>query len=743
MLETFGELLRYYRVEAGLTQQALAEKARLSEQAIGALERGDRRYPQAVTVDRLVGVLGLTGLRREEFARAAARKGTPRRAVGSTPRQLPADTTHFTGRADQVEIVADIVRDPAAAAVASITGMGGVGKTSLAVHVGHRLAADFPDGQLYVDLQGAHEPVSPLEALGLLLRALGVAGTSVPGTVDEAAARLRTELAGRRVLLVLDNAANSEQVIPLLPGTAGAAAIITSRRALLAVRHARQVHLDVLSEPDAIALLAATAGRERVAAEPDAAVEVVRRCGRLPLAVRLAGTRLAFRTAWPLSYLAERLADDSRRLEELDQHEAGVRACFALSIDGLAASEDSVDRDAAAAYPLLAWPAVPDLSVLVASAVLGLGEDEVDRLLERLAAACLLEVPAPGRYRMHDLLRAYGAGLAVAPARTAVLNRLLDLYSAVAWRGLALSSAAGSPRLMRAPCMTAAPEIADAFGWLDGEQTHLVAVVRQAVADSDVDRALIAGLALGLFEFYRSRGLWRDWRQVCEAALKEPGDRLTHASLLSDLALAEAELAHRGTGDFSVAQQCIRDNIALLEEHGDDDITARALNNACYVYRLSGAIGEAIEFGERGLAMRRCGITMVNLAELYALAGDRVTQHRYLADAIAHLKPLDDAHGMAYALVVQGLVHRADRRFPEAVEALRRSAEQWRRIADAPGEANTLADLGETLLAAGEPDAAREVLERALALLRRLGDPVREKRVVELLQSDDNCVGEL
>jgi tetratricopeptide (TPR) repeat protein len=292
--------------------------------------------------------------------------------------------------------------------------------------------------------------------------------------------------------------------------------------------------------------------------------------------------------------------------------------------------------------------------------------------------------------------------------------------------------------LARAPRTGAVPDVADAFGFLEAERAHLVAVVHQAVADPEVDRALIAGLALGLFEFYRTRGLWQDWRQVCEAALREPGDRLAHASLLSDLAVAEAELAHRGDGEFSAARQHIRDGIALLEEHGDDDITARALNNACYVFRLSGAIDDAIEFGERSLALRRCGITMVTLAELHALAGDHVTQHRLLAEAIAHLEPLDDAHGMAYALVVQGLALRADRRFPEAVETLRRSAEQWRRIADAPGEANTLADLGETLIAAGQPDTAREVLAEALVLLRRLGDPVREQRVAELLRSEEN-----
>ncbi|WP_053738820.1 tetratricopeptide repeat protein [Nocardia sp. NRRL S-836] len=733
MDRTFGELLRDHRLAHGLTQHGLAEKAQLSEQAVGALERGDRRYPQAVTVERLAGVFGLAGADRELFVRLASRKGTPRRPVAGTPRQLPAGIAHFTGRSAQVALVADLLRDRSAAAVVSISGMGGVGKTSLAVHVGHLLVDDFPDGQLYLDLQGHGErsPVAPLEALGLFLRSLGVAGKNVPATVSEAALRLRTELAGRRVLLLLDNAADSEQVTPLLPGTVGAAAIVTSRRALLTCQ-ARQVQLDVLTEPDAVALLATTAP-DQVAAEPGAAAEVVRRCGRLPLAVRLAGARLAARPSWRVSHLAERLAG-GRRLEELDQGEAGVRACFALSIDGLAGSDEPVDRVAAEAYPLLAWPDLPDLSVPVAARLLDRAEHDTERLLERLTAACLLEAPSPGRYRLHDLLRVYGAGLAEASAREA-LTRVVRLYAGVAWRGLVLSSH-GSPRFALAPDLAGTPEFADAaaaYAWLERERAHVVA----AAAQADPDDPVLATLAVGLFEFYRTRGLWRDWRQVCQAALRAPVDRLTHAYLLSDLAGADAELAHRGDGDFEQVRQHIRAAIALFEQHGDDDCTARALNNACYAFRLGGAVREAIELGERSRALGSrdwtLGLKLVNLAELYGQTGDRATQHRYLAEAIAVLEPLDAAHGMAYALVVLGLAQRAEDRFPEAIANLRRSAELWRRIDDTPGEANTLADLGETLLAAGERDAARDVLADAQALLRRIGDPARERKVAELL----------
>lgn len=757
MDSAFGELLRRHRLRLGITQQALSEKARISEQAVGALERGDRRYPQAATLERLAGALELTGREREAFVRAASRKGRPRRQRAGAPRQLPAGITHFTGRVEYVELVAGVLRDSSAAAVVAVTGMGGVGKTALAVQVGHVLAADFPDGQLYLDLQGhgARAAVAPLEALGVFLRALGLAGQAVPGTVDEAAARFRTELAGRRMLLVLDNAASSEQVTPLLPGTAGCAAIITSRRALLAVRQARQVHLDVLAERDAVELLAVTAGVARVEAEPEAAADVVRRCGRLPLAVRLAGARLAARPGWPVSWLAERLVELGRRLRELDQDETGVQACFALSIDALAGSRDPVDRAAAAAYPLLAWPDLPDLSVTVAARVLDRGEDDTERLLERLTGACLLEAPSPGRYRLHDLLRAYGAGLARSPARAAAMTRLLELYGAAAWRGLALASPA-SPRLAQMPRTGAAPEFADAggaFGWLERERAHVVAAVVQAAADPEVDRALIAGLALGMFEFYRTRGLWRDLREVCQAVLHEQADGLVHACLLIDLAVAEAELAQRGDGDFRAAQQHARASVARFEEHGDDGFTARALNNACYVFRVCGAVEDAIAFGERGLVLHLAaggrsqahGLTLVNLAELYGQAGDRDTQHRYLAEAIAVLEPLDDAHGLGYALVVLGMAHLANGCFPEAIACLRRSVEQWRRIADAPSEANTLVELGEACLAAGHTEEAAQALTRARTLMRGYGDPVRENRIAELLRRTGrtNRVGEM
>ncbi len=341
---------------------------------------------------------------------------------------------------------------------------------------------------------------------------------------------------------------------------------------------------------------------------------------------------------------------------------------------------------------------------------------------------------------MHDLLRVYGAELAGAPATSAALTRLLELYGTVAWHNLAIVNP-GSPLHSLAPPPGPAPRFADAeatFRWLDDERHHLLAAVRQAVADPGVASAPIALLVLGLYEFYRTQGLWKDWRDIGEAALRRPGDDLMRACLLLDLAVAKAGLAQRGDGDFPAALRHIEDSVALFEAHGDDALTGRALNNACYVHRLSGAYDEAIAYGERALAManrdRARGFTLVNLAEIYSLAGDRAAQQRYLAEAVAILEPMDDPHGIAYALVVLGLAQRADGQLPEAIASLRRSAEQWRRIADTPSEANTLVDLGEALLAAGQPDDAREVLTEALALIPRYGDPVREKRARALLR---------
>jgi len=285
---------------------------------------------------------------------------------GVRPSQLPLDVAHFVGRADLVEEIKRLLGDDQQVPVVAVSGPPGVGKTALAVHAAHRLAERFPDGQLSVDLQGSTaglRPLPPLEVLGRFLRALGVAPGAIPGDLAEAGAFFRSRVAGRRLLVVLDNAADATQVLPLLPASPGCGVVVTSRRMLTALERASHLRLAVLDTGEALALLGRLAGPQRVAAEPEAAAEVARWCGHLPLALRIAGARLAARPAWPVAVLAERLGDAQRRLDELELAEVGVRASFAVSFAQLQASQDPSDRTAATAFELLGVLDGPEVGV--------------------------------------------------------------------------------------------------------------------------------------------------------------------------------------------------------------------------------------------------------------------------------------------------------------------------------------------------------------------------------------------
>lgn len=399
-----------------MTQEELADSAGVSVRTVRDLESGRVRYPRAATVRLLADALGLRGDDLGWFAGLAGRNYWADRATEPTPpgdaeppddtddvdeppRQLPPPVASFTGRRPEIDSIAELLACRSAAAAVAIGGMGGVGKTSLAVQVGHLVADRFPDGQLYVNL---HRHTS-LEALHQILSGLGVAAHDVSADLDQAAARCRSALAGRRVLLVLDDAVDTEQVEPLLPGAAGCAAIITSRCVMSTLPQVRHVALGVLPEHEAIELFAATVGQARVDREPDAAAAVVQWCGLLPLAVHLAGARLASRPRWPIAHLAERLASPRRRLDELERDDIGVRAFFAASVDRLAATR----RRDARAFGLLGLLDCPAVSTARAAQLLGLPEADAERTLERLADLHLIEAESPERYRMHELLRIY------------------------------------------------------------------------------------------------------------------------------------------------------------------------------------------------------------------------------------------------------------------------------------------------------------------------------------------------
>ncbi|MEU7240912.1 AfsR/SARP family transcriptional regulator [Streptomyces sparsogenes] len=341
------------------------------------------------------------------------------------PAQLPASVPDFTGRAAFVHELDQqfVTAGGRPVAVSAIAGIGGVGKTTLAVHLAHTVRHQFPDGQLYVDLQGTGPaPATPETVLGSFLRALGTPETALPDGLEDRAALYRSLLGGRRVLVLLDNARDAAQVRPLLPGTPDCAALVTSRVRMVDLPGAHLLDLDVMSPAEALTLFTRIVGEERVQAERDAALHTVAACGFLPLAIRIAASRLAARRTWTVSVLAHKLADERRRLDELQAGDLAVKATFELGYGQL-------DPAQARAFRLLGLVDAPDISLPAAAALLDLDPRHAEDLLESLVDASLLDSVAPGRYGYQDLVRLYARACAERDEppehRDAALSRLL------------------------------------------------------------------------------------------------------------------------------------------------------------------------------------------------------------------------------------------------------------------------------------------------------------------------------
>ncbi|NAS20953.1 hypothetical protein GT755_04540 [Herbidospora sp. NEAU-GS84] len=362
----------------------------------------------------------------------AAPAGTP----PVVPRELPRDIASFTGRTAEIAFLDEIATVPDAAeargsspVIGAVDGMAGVGKTTLAVHVAHRLADRYPDGQLFVDLRGftrGGAPVDPGDALDQLLRSLGVPGDRIPHDPGARASLYRTRLAGRRVLVLLDNVATEAQVRPLLPGSPTCLVLITSRRRLAGLEDVRPLSLDVLPRADAVTLFARTAGEQRVSGEaPGLLAEIVELCGRLPLAIRIAAARLRIRPGWTPAHLADRMRDHQHRLGELEVGPLSIAAALDLSYHHLTPGQQDM-------YRLLGLHPGPDIEPRAAAALVGTTVEHAGRLLDDLVDAHLLQEPAPGRYRFHDLPRAHAsATLADEDTdhdRQEALTRLFDHY---------------------------------------------------------------------------------------------------------------------------------------------------------------------------------------------------------------------------------------------------------------------------------------------------------------------------
>jgi transcriptional regulator with XRE-family HTH domain len=418
---SLGEALRACRIAAGHTQNSLASASGVSPRAISYLENGQVRRARRGTIEALLAVLDLTG----EARAALLSYGYPqpvRAPAGRPPSQLPPVVSRIVVRED---LLAAVVTRVGEGGVFAFCGMPGVGKTAFAVQAATQVRAAFPDGQLYLDLHGPHDgPLSSGQALGFLLRSLLGANAELPAASDERSALLRTTLAGRRVLMLLDNARDAAQVRPLLPAEPGCSVVVTSRNILASLDVRHRVSLGVLSSADSAEMLTRLTGPGRVRADPDGATELLRWCGGLPLAIRIVAARLAARPAWPIADLARRLACPNRRLGELAVGDLAVRAEFQRSSGMLAGPERQL-------FGRLGLLPGPGFSTATAAILAGRPADDTERLLEALTHASLLQPPVtPGQWRMHGLIRLFAAEQAAAedPGARRALERLFDWY---------------------------------------------------------------------------------------------------------------------------------------------------------------------------------------------------------------------------------------------------------------------------------------------------------------------------
>jgi tetratricopeptide (TPR) repeat protein len=657
--------------------------------------------------------------------------------VPAAPRELPPDVPGFVGRGAELAhldgLLAEGDDEPTAAVVATVCGTAGVGKTALAVHWAHRVAAHFGDGQLYVNLRGfdpGGAAVRPAEAVRGFLDALGVPPAAVPASVDAQIGRYRSLLAGRRVLVVLDNARDADQVRPLLPGSPGCLAVVTSRNqlpGLVAMGGARPMTLDLLPPAQARELLERHLGAARVAAEPGAVEDIVAACARLPLALAVAAARAATHPWFPLRVLADELREARDGLDAFDVGDPAtdVRAVFSWSYRALG-------EPAARLFRLLSVHPGEGVSRPAAAGLAGVPVDQVRAPLAELARAHLVAQQTPGRYALHELLHAYAGECSRTvdsdAERRAALRRLLDHY---------LQSALAADRLLnphRDPIAVtpsrcaagSAPPLADreqALAWFAAERAALVGAVRRA-AGTGFDTH-VWQLTWALAEFLERRGHWREWLDVQQAAIAAAvrlADRPGEAHARRGLALACGRL-----GRYDDAQVQHRRALALFGDLGNHSGQAHSHRGLAWTFGLQGCNREALWHGQRALDLYRVAGNRVGQARAlnsigwdHAQLGDHQQALAFCRRALALLEETGDRYGQAETWDSLGYAHHHLRHHHQAVACYRRALDLYRETGDRFNEADTLTHLGDTHQAGGAPERARDAWRQALSILTEL-----------------------
>jgi DNA-binding SARP family transcriptional activator/tetratricopeptide (TPR) repeat protein len=707
-------------------------------------------------------------------------EGTAPQIASAVPRQLPVAVPHFVGRAKELKTLTELLGQATGTAgamvISAIGGMAGVGKTALAIHWAHQVAGQFPDGQLYVNLRGfgpSGEPLEPGAALRGLLEALGVAPQRIPAELDDQAGLYRSLLAGKKVLIVLDNARAEQQVRPLLPASPACLVLVTSRTklaGLAATEGARPLDLDVLSEGEALQLLISRLGAQRAAAEREAVAELIGLCGRLPLALAVTAARAVTRPGFPLAALAAGLREERGRLATLDvgDSSASVRAVFSWSYQQLT-------DPAARMFRLVGLHPGPEFTAHAAASLAGVPFEQAHTLLEDLARSHLLSEYAPGTYALHDLLRAYATQQAAATDsqddRHAALTRLFDYYLAAA----AVDALVPAERHRRPTISGPAASLPSldtpeaARTWLD-ERVLFAAIAEHTATHSGPTHT--TRLATVLARYYSDIG-----RHCFEAtamhnhallAAQQADDRAAQADALWSCASVDFRCGHhrravdqlwqalaiyRELGDlggqartvchFGVLSYCRADYqaatgylqhaAALHREHGDRLGQAITLDFLGLVRWRRGRYQQAADCHRQALDLFR--EIAFRRGEAWALANLAAVSHRLgrHADAVDFCDQartlfceLGDPHGEAGVLQYQGAALGCQGRHDEAADRYQRALAMFRDLADLPNEARARNGLGAALTLLGRTRQAHAHHHDALTLARRISDPYLE-----------------
>jgi len=679
---------------------------------------------------------------------------------GSVPRQLPVAVTHYTGRVAElakldVLLTQDDAARPAAMMISAVAGTAGVGKTALVVHWAHRVGDRFPDGQLFVNLRGYDPgpPMTPEQALEEFLRALHVPAERIPAGLDARAALYRSQLYGRRVLIVLDNANSAEQVRPLLPGSPTCRTVVTSRSrlsGLIARDGASRVTLDLLPPAEAIALLGDVIGAARVAAEPEATAELAGRCAYLPLALRIVAERAVTHPHTTLADLTGELAVEHDRLDLLaaDEEEEEEEDEFTVMRAVFSWSYHALPSEAARAFRLLGLHTGPDISAPAVAALTNTAPIQARRLLEILVGTHLIEETGRSRYRFHDLLRVYAVKCAKAEEtdqdRAAAVRRVLTWY-------LHTGDAAAhvlDPHRRRIPLDR--PEAAcsplelptrdNALDWCEAERANLVAATRQAAETGE--HVIAWRLPVALWDFFDLRKHWADWittHRIGLTAAQHLQDRQGEAWLWGGLGFVYFYL--RRHEDALIHYQ---HGLPICQEIGDQWCEAIALLGLGRAYLSLERYEEALNHSERALHIGEeiddawsQTLALLNIGIIH-----RKRQHfedalDYFQRTLAVVRPVHYKSGEAMILHNLGDTYRDLQRFEDALEHFQRACTTYREISDRGGEAQTLRRTGDTLQNLNRSDAAAKYWHRALSIFRDLGDSVTAAKVRASLETLD------